>query len=161
MDIKEIDKLITNKHEEYERNLPLWQRNYLAWLGGDDFKLQNLWPFEREEQEDFDDRLIRASYENMFADIIQRRQGLVFSRKIERRSNDYLLKLNQNIDGLGTCREEFIKKCFRLSQIFGFLPVLVENRVTASESSPRLVPVNPFNLINWQMDEDGFCCGSW
>lgn len=150
--IKEVEKMINEKHEEYQRNISLWKTSYMAWQGGEDFKKQFLWPFEREDEEDFNDRLNRASYENLFSDIIYRRQSLIFSRKIYRNKNKALRTIDNNFDGQESSREEFIRRCFRLSQIFGFLPVLV---TINNSGQPQLVPVLPFSLINWQRDEQG------
>ncbi len=92
------------------------------------FKRSFLWKYEREEHEDWLDRLQRTAYENLLLDIIKRRESLLFSRKILRSAQtskrEILEKINNNIDAQGTLREQFIKKdgyinYFNLFSFFG------------------------------------------
>jgi hypothetical protein len=164
-DTRALERLFNARHEDYLRAHDAWETMYLAWQGGRAFKRAFLWRYEREEHEDWLERLRRASCENLLRDIITRRESLVFSRRVTRIAEgaaaDYAERINCDIDGRGTPRDRFVRACFRLSQVFGFLPVLIDRRGDdgagddARGGLPYAAPLLPFDLLNWSRAADG------
>jgi hypothetical protein len=147
--------------------LRLWRAMERSYQGGEQFKQAYLWRHEREDDEDWLQRLKRAVYENYLRDLISRREAILFGRRISRSIQSDRLpwdKVAPNIDGKNNGWEAFIRKCFVYSQLFGFAAVVIDsNRFVGSESasntSSNRVPVlrllHPQRLINWERDSAG------
>lgn len=164
-DTRALERLFAARHEEYLRAHDVWETMYLAWQGGRAFKRAFLWRYEREEHEDWLERLRRASYENLLRDIVTRRESLVFGRRVTRivagTGAEYAERINRDMDGRGTGRDRFVRACFRLSQVFGFLPVLIDRHREGEAGEdergglPYAAPLLPFDLLNWSRAADG------
>jgi hypothetical protein len=163
------EEFFQERHPDYDKYSELWNGMRVAYYGGNDFMNKYLFPYEGEEDEDLQKRRQQAAYENQFQDIIERREAIVFSRNISRD----VLKANaavgqwqlikMNVDNRGNEWHKFIKKCFRMAQTYGFLPVLTD-RPQGSESTtraqeeangllPYALPILPTAFINWEIDE--------
>ena len=156
------------RHPAYEHYKPLWERIYLAYRGGSAFKEAFLWRYEREGQGDFEERLARCSYENHTQHIIQRFDSLVFRRSAKREATagkrERWAELNEDIDLRGNAREDFVRNCFHLAQIFGWLPVLIDQTPGRAETDqgreewgirPFARPILPFSFLNWETNRFG------
>ena len=161
-----IASFLQKKHPDYLKWLPVWKKMYCAYLGGAEFKKGFLWRFEGEDDNDWANRLQRSAYENLLLYIVDRRQGLVYNRRIVRESDTskpkVLQAINRNMDNMGTPRDQFVKKVFRLMQVFGWLPILTdkpsEESITQQDQQdrqlyPYSIPILPFNFLNWAIDE--------
>ncbi len=157
----------SQRHPDYIKWMPVWEKMYCAYLGGTEFKKTFLWRFECEDNPDYENRLGRSAYENLLLDIVKRREGLVYGRKIVRKSEtnkQFILDaINKNTDKMGTPRDPFIQKCFRLMQVFGWLPVLTDKSSGILETQqdqrdqqlfPYAVPILPLNFLNWSVDKE-------
>lgn len=145
----------------------LWQRMELAYDGGERFKKHFLWRYEREDDQDWLQRLNRSVYENHLRDLISRRQSIIFGRAIGRTINSRTLpwsRIAENVDGARSSWDDFVRKCFVYSQIYGFAAVLVDipsaGNITALQDAetgvrPLLRLLHPRRLLNWSMDDYG------
>jgi hypothetical protein len=159
------EALLNSKITRQIRNR--WERMEKAFHGGEEFKHQFLWRYEREDEEDWLHRLQRAVYENHLRDLIARREAILFGRTISRSIHSSTLpwsEVSGNVDGCNNNWTDFIRKCFIHSQLFGFAAVLVDrpsnSAISAQDENLRRVrPVlrllHPQRLINWQWDDSG------
>jgi hypothetical protein len=160
-----LSKALTPVHSR--ETLRLWRRMEMAWRGGEAFKRQYLWRHEREDEEDWVQRLRRAVYENHLRDLVNRREAIIFGRRISRSVQSSSLPwaaVSGNIDGNNNSWDAFIRSCFTHSQLFGFAAVLVDiptaENLTAMEDElgnirPFVRLLHPQRLINWSLADDG------
>ncbi len=163
--------LFNSRHPLYDAHRANWERNYRAYLGGEAFKEIFLWQYEAESKEKNRERARRCAYENHTRDIIGRLASIIFSRKINRKpaagNEARWEELNEDIDLRGNSRKAFISKvCFPLSQLFGWLPVLIDSTSSEEEAETEAdrddlglrsyaVPIMPFSFLNWGVDAFG------
>jgi hypothetical protein len=149
----------TARHPLYRSCLPDWRFAYLAYQGGLDFKREHLFRHPAETAASFAERVRRVHYENYVAAVVEEKAALLFKRPPYRHADHPLWhQFNADIDRLGTSRDDFARRAFILSQIFGFLPVLVDLPPADDpdgRSAPYCVPILPFDLLNWADDDRG------
>ena len=151
--------LFAARHPLYRHCLPDWRFVYLAYQGGVAFKREHLFRHPAETATSFAERVRRVHYENFVASIAEKKTALLFKRPPYRAADHPLWEqLNADADRLGNDRDEFVRRCFLLSQIFGWLPVLVDLPSQDSpdgRSAPYCVPILPFDFLNWASDDRG------
>jgi len=147
--------------------MKLWKRMESAYTGGESFRRQFLWQHEREDDEDWLQRLHRSVYENHLRDLISRRESILFSRRIGRSIRSATLPwelVKNNMDGAGNDWSTFIRQAFTYSQLFGFAAVLIdqptiESRTALEDSQlgkrPYLRLLHPLRILNWKKDFAG------
>lgn len=165
-----IAEFFKKRHPSYTKYKSDWNKMWLAYHGGSAFTDAFLLQYEKEPTKFFKERKRRSAYENILADCIDRRSDIIFSRNIKRDPKagnkvNIWKEINENIDQDGTARGDFIQRvCFPLSQIFGWVPVLVDKPEGAAYTGqgqqdqklwPYAVPILPLNFLNWRMGDDG------
>lgn len=158
-------EFLESKHSEHGGASEVWNAHETIYYGGSQFVKTYLWKYEGEENVDLQERRKMAAPENHFNDLVERREALVYSRKISRDVEAAQWQsIEENTDGRGTPWEQFVKKCFRLMQVYGFIPVLTDRlpssedaptRAQDSNNLPYALPILPQNFTNWSVGRDG------
>ena len=159
------EEFFAKTHPDYSEYIDVWNGLETSYYGGQKFITKFLWPYEGEETDDLTIRKQQAAYENHFQDINERREALVYSRKINRKiESTGWESIKKNTNGKGLTWEQFVHLCFRLSQIYGFLPVLTDRPSTDDEAitreqesgnDPYAIAIPPQSFKNWSLNRDG------
>ena len=168
MDQEKLTQFFNARHEKYLALVDDWRKMRLAQAGGQAAKKEFLVEREREADKSKERRLKLSAYENLLADIIQRRGGIVFSRKfpeeIKTSKSIVLDHIKEDIDRQGNSLDVFVKEiCFPLSQCYGYLPVWVDKGSEEAETEeaqeegdlfPYAKIVLPSDMLNWYVGKD-------
>lgn len=179
-------------HPIYRQLAWWWEFYRISWVGGDDYLTPTirsspverstsldlahtidvpsrhrsmLWSFSAEENEDFEDRLKRARYDNFCAPLVRARLGHVMSGEIERAApglDEYLA----DVDGSGADRDTWMRYGGTLAQVFGHvfaateIPATVEQPRNAAEARAMGQRVystffSPLDVPSWAVDDRG------
>lgn len=156
--MSETYDLFSSRHPAYRRSLADWRFVYLAYHGGAGFKREHLYRHPAETAASFAERVRRVHYENYVGAVAAEKTSILFKRP-PYRAGDHPLweEFNADADRQGSSRDDFARRCFVLTQVFGWLPVLVDMPPAGDEerSAPYCVPVLPFDFVNWAADERG------
>lgn len=160
-------QLSKRKHPLYEENLENWDLYRDATKGGDNFiTTDNLFSHRLEDEEDFNERLLRAYYLNYCEVIPTIYNNYIFKEHIERPPDAILAEFRNSADGKNTKITDFVKKVGFFSKVFGTMHVLVniptkeEQRVTKRQAKeqnlfPYCTLVYPSELVDWSIDKSG------
>jgi len=165
---EQLAQFFNARHEKYSALKDDWQKMRLAQAGGLAAKKEFLVEREKEVTSSYTRRLKLSAYENLLADIIQRRGGIVFSRDfpedIKTSKTNVLDYIKEDIDRQGNSLDVFVEEiCFPLSQCHGYLPVWVdkgreEAETEEAQEEGELFPyakiVLPSDMLNWYDGKD-------
>jgi len=165
---EQLAQFFNARHAKYSELEEDWKKMRLAQAGGLAAKKEFLVEREKEVTSSYNRRLRLSAYENLLADIIQRRGGIVFSRDfpedIKTSKKNVLDYIKEDIDRQGNSLDVFVKEiCFPLSQCYGYLPVWVdkgreEAETEEAQEEGELFPyakiVLPSDMLNWYVGKD-------
>ena len=172
---KEIERL-RQKHPDYQNNEEHWQFLLSSYEGGPGYVCTDtLFKHQREQNDDFKDRLKRAHYQNYCQPIVDFVPEYIFNHPIERDAKGEVKplfdKFALDVDRNGTDLDRFMRAVAEDARLFGHCfvqvdkPALPAGREPGSISqlesdqlqlgSPYLVLVSPLEVFDWRTDKFG------
>lgn len=173
-DKKEIRRL-RSKHPDYEANESHWRFLLMSYEGGPDYASEDtLFKHQREQKEDYRDRLKRAHYQNYCCPIVDYVPEFIFNHPIERDATGDIKEafdnFIHNVDRNGTNLDKFMQQVSEDARLFGHCFVQVDKpSVPAAEKAalsaydvqqqgldqPYLIAVRPLEVLDWRTDQFG------
>lgn len=160
---------IEEVHPQYAANAPYWRLYYDAWRGGR-YWLPDLYLHRhpRERTDEFASRRKRSFYFNFAEPIVKIHTSNIFRAHIVR--DDLGMDVDNflsDCDRRRTDFDVFMGKKSDYAKVFGHVHVLVDRPrfpdrlpstkavVSALKLDPYLVPILPFDFLDWEVDGDG------
>lgn len=171
----EIERL-RRKSEDYNANVEKWLFFLKSYEGGAEYvNRDTLHQHRREHATDYDQRLLRAHYQNYCQPLVDFVPEYIFSQGVERSAPAELAAMweqfQANCDRNGTSLNAFMQGVGEDARIFGMTFVQVDklplpadmdpNQVSVQMASdlglemPYLVNVRPFEVYDWRCDTKG------
>ena len=160
--------VLNTRHPHYIERAADWAFFLKSYEGGSAYlRSGHLFRYVKEPEIAFNERLNRAAYYNYCAPIVDVYNAHLFRQGAVRVADDQeLVAFFEDVDGLGTTMEAFIKHVQCLAQIFGKYHVVVDLPAPEVEPvslqaqnelglRPYLVKLDPRDLVNWQLDDSG------
>jgi hypothetical protein len=172
---KEIERL-RSVHPDYKERLPHWTFCLKSYEGGPQYITSDtIHKHQREHEEDFQDRLKTACYQNYCQPIVDFAGEFIFAQAIERHPNrqvqaqfdDFIV----NVDKRGTTMNDFMRLVADEVRIFGKMFVQVDlpvmpagidkrtlSKLQAKQmglDAPYFIPVRPTEVLTWDTDDFG------
>jgi hypothetical protein len=127
---KEIERL-RRKHADYKANEAHWNFLLRSYEGGPDYvSNETLFKHQRENSEDFQDRLLRAHYQNYCSPIVDFVPEFIFNHPIERDAKGDVKPLFDefvvNVDRNGSSLDKFMQQVCEDARLFGHCFVQVD-----------------------------------
>lgn len=147
-------------HKDYAANAPSWQVLLDAFEGKGGFLDGSyLWPYQREEAKQFEQRQAMARYHNYLEAIVDIYVRFVFTQGVKRTSKhaEYDAWL-QDVDGSGTDIDEFLKRASAQALATGQSGILVDKEMvepvgpSRAEDEGRVVATifTPTSVLDWR-----------
>ncbi len=172
---KEIERL-RSEHPDYEENKSVWKFLLLAYEGGKKYvSSDNLFKHQREHWDDYNDRLVRATYANYCQPLVDFVPEFIYSQGVQRKApkalSDVFDKFKQNVDRSGTALDPFMETVAEEARIFGHTWVGLDKVEKPSELAneeisdakaeelgikvPYFYHVRPLEVLDWVTDQFG------
>lgn len=173
---KEIERL-RSQHPDYKARIDHWMFLLRAYEGGPQYIDETtIFKHQREHNEDYQDRLKRAEYQNYCQPIVDFAGEFIFAQPVERNADrtikgefDTFIK---NVDRRGTTIDQFMRLVADETRLFGkffvqidvpAMPDTVDTSKPLSKaqadalgiSSPYFIPVRPTEVLAWATDDFG------
>jgi len=160
--------ILNTRHPHYIERAADWSFFLKSYEGGSSYlRSGNLFRYVKEPEIAYNERLKRAAYYNYCAPIIDIYNAHLFRQGAVRVTDDpELVAFFEDVDGLGTTMDTFMKEVQCMAQIFGKYHVAVDLPAPEVEPAsmqaqremglrPYLVKLDPRDLVNWQLDDSG------
>lgn len=163
-------KRLRETHELYDEFCNEWEFYLNSYEGGKDAILGNIFKHQRENREDYKDRVKFAHYMNYCSTVVDFFTTFIYGETIERNGgtdDDYYQKFLNDVNKKGDDVTKFMTGVCTDMQVFGFTYVLVdapyidpEVKLTKAEEEergvrPYWVIVRPLEVLDWDVDEFG------
>lgn len=112
-----------------------------------------------------------ARYENVGASIIDQKRAALFRQeairqigdgKSDAEQNHPFIQWCENVDGAGTCMDDFMKQAWTLAAVFGYVLLYMDRpasaeapRSLADQKAPYLRLYTPLDMPDWLTDDRG------
>jgi hypothetical protein len=180
---------VDHRHPDYLKLYERWDFLLEAYEGGQEYIkadwtlyrdekpeanfIRHLHQHERENMDDYRDRLTRAYYLNFTKPIIHIYRDHIIRKGIEtvfaddKSKDDVWLEFEKDCTKTGMSLDYFMmKRVFPMVQVFGWMPLLVdmefypegirtEKERKEKDARPFVVRIYPKDFLNWQVGPDG------
>lgn len=165
-------KRLRAAHELYSIYADGWNLCLGAYEGGKDFCVEaNLFKHQRENQEDYNDRIVRAHYINYCEPLVSFFTNFIFAETIDRNGGteaDWYKQFIQNVNRRGDNIDEFMRQVCDDMQIFGMTYILVDSPSLPEGVDPSLLSkadeadydiypywclIKPVEILDWVSDD--------
>lgn len=169
-------KRLRSKHCDYTNNEAHWRFLLRSYEGGPHYVCgDTLFRHQREQADDFQDRMNRANYQNYCQPLVDFVPEFIYMQEIDREPNAEVATqfevFRKNVDRAGTPLKVFMQQLAETSRIFGHSFVQVDKKQIPSElegsivsqkqaedyglDTPYFIAVTPLEVLDWRTDTEG------
>lgn len=160
---------LRSTHDLYKKYESRWKFYVSAYEGGEDFACpENLFKHQRENQEDYQDRVQRLHNLNYCEPLVDFFTNFIYSEPVERSgetNKDWFKGFSQNVNKRGDDIEAYMRDVSDEAQIYGMVYTIVdappapENAILTvadeEDIKPYWVKVCPLEIVDWAVDDFG------